>query len=373
MRNFIDVGIYYLVRKDGSILRISNMENEYDNIEDLLEVLRTDLEDDRIVAIDEFQRLPMKIWDDISLMHPKGRLILSGSSFKMVDVILSKRSPLLGLFFPMKIPLIRPTDILVGLSKEMNMVDAIDLAPYMRDPWTIPLLAKAGTIEKIIPSLRFIAPGLVGEIFTEEQREISRTYSSIISLIGAGEQNYDVMGKVLHDRGIVSRPSSSSVIPYMKNMERMGLLTGYRVFKSRKTVYRLTSPVMKLYYYLDSRYDLEDREPSVEELSPTIRRLNDMAVEEFIADLMAEVIGGRVELMKDRDREIDIFITKRNKPVLVGEVKWGKSGKGDLLSFKEKVTDLYCKKIFFSRKKMGDDEITVVTPETLLEFLEELR
>ena len=371
LKNFIDTDIHYLVKKNGIIIDTEDINNSFENLNEFLITLKKDLhEEKRTIVIDEFQRLPSGIWDDISLFHPEGRLIVSGSSFKLVDRVLSDSSPLLGLFYPMKVPLIGHIDILRGLSENMEIRDAIEIAPYARDPWTIPYLTSRDRIHSMVNILNKIVPSLIGEVFTEEHRELSRNYQSIISLVGSGMQDYDRMGKVFHDRGIVSRPSSSSVIPYLRNMERMGLVTSYRVWKSKKTVYRLTSPVMRLYYYLDSRYDLEDRDVPPDEIKPTIDRQRDLAVEEFLAGLIGELSGGRVEIQKDHDKEIDILVSRRNKPYLLGEVKWGKSTKADLDIFREKVEDYSCRKIFISRERIErDDEIEVLFPEDILDMV----
>ena len=111
---------------------MGDAEQEYSDLDEFLNRLSSILTDERTVVIDEFQRLPKAIWDRISLFHPNGRLIISGSSFRIVDKILSDRSPLLGLFYPVKIPLINPPDIVKGL--EMNAEGATTMAPYMRVP-----------------------------------------------------------------------------------------------------------------------------------------------------------------------------------------------------------------------------------------------
>ncbi len=369
LRNFVDHDTYHLVRRDGSISSKGDGHPDIRDIDDLLFAITSDLERGRTVVIDEFQRLPDKIYDDIALLHPGGRLILSGSSFDLVERVISNRSPLLGLFNPIEVPLIGPCDIVKGLSEEMKVEDAFRMAPYLQDPWSIPMIESIDDLPGSIRTLRFIVPSLIGEVFTEEERKLTRTYESILALVGAGKTDLDAMATTLHDRGIISRSSSSNVIPYLKNMEKMGLVTGYRVYKSRKRIYRLTSHLMKLYYYLESRYDLEERNIDPREIAPTVDRLNDIAVEEFIADLMAEIMGGRVEILKRRDLEIDILITRRNKPILLGEVKWGRCGKADMENFKKKVERFNCRKVLITRSQVRDDEIEVLSPDDILNMM----
>ena len=366
LKNFIEWDRFFMVKRDGSIINEKEKPVVYDDIRDLLSDLKSYLMNNETVVLDEFQRLPESFWDEISLIHPEGRLILSGSSLRIVDRVLSNKSPLLGMVYPVKIPLIRPSDILNGLSGQMDPVRAITMAPFMQDPWTIPMLEEKENIRDIIPILRYVVPGLLGEVFSEEERELTRTYESIISLLGSGLEDYNRMGKVLCDRGIVSNPNSSSVIPYLKNLVKMGLVSEYKRWKVRGSVYRLTSHVMKTYYYLESRYDLENREVPPEEMEPTLNKLVQFSVEEFLADFFGDVLQGRVEVLKKRDMELDIFITRRNKPYLVGEVKWGKAGINDIKDFKEKVEDFSCRKVFVTREKIEDDEIEVMGPEDIV-------
>ncbi len=366
LKNFIKWDRFFMVKRDGSIINEMEKPVVYEDIRDLLGDLKSYLKNNETVVLDEFQRLPESFWDEISLIHPEGRLVLSGSSLRIVDKVLSNRSPLLGLVYPVKIPLIGPRDILNGLSDNMDPSRAITMAPFMRDPWTIPMLEDNIHINKIIPVLRYVVPGLVGEVFSEEKRELTRTYESIISLLGSGMEDYNRMAKILCDRGVVSNPNSSSVIPYLKNLVKMGLVTEYKRWRERGSVYRLTSHVMKLYYYLESRYDLENREVQPEEMEPTVNRLVQLAVEEFLADLIGEMVQGRVEILKKKDLELDIFITRRNKPYLVGEVKWGKADVKDIEHFKEKVEDFACRKVFITRERLEDDEIRILGSEDIL-------
>ncbi len=370
LNNFLDHDRFFLVKRGGSILMEGETSREYNDLSSFIKDLKKMLMDGETIVIDEFQRLSMNLWDEIALSHPYGNLILSGSSLKIVDKVLSNRSPLLGLLYPVRIPLIGPIDIINGLSEHMDPVETISLSPYMMDPWTIPLLEKCKDLSLIIPTLKYVVPGLVGEVFSEEERELTRTYESIISLVGSGMDDYNRIAKILYDRGIITQPYSPSILPYLSNLKKMGLLKKYKKYKSRKSVYRLTSHVMKLYYYLESSYNLEDREIQHGEIKPTIDKLNQLAVEEFLCEFIAEIVEGRVELVKEPDREIDIFITKRNKPFLVGEVKWGKSNGKDLEVFKDKVSDLYCNKIFISKEKLDieDDEVKILGAGDILKI-----
>jgi hypothetical protein len=149
---------------------------------------------DKKVVIDEFQRLPESVIERISILHPEGKVIFSGSSMRLMKKLFGSKSPLPGLAMQYKLGLIRPGNILRELSQKMDATQAMELAPYLADAWTIPFFTKEGDSEKVIYDLlkysKFTVPSLVGEIFTEEEREFTKVYEAILRLIGAGELDY---------------------------------------------------------------------------------------------------------------------------------------------------------------------------------------
>ncbi|RLF47839.1 MAG: ATP-binding protein [Thermoplasmata archaeon] len=368
IRNFMKYDGYYYVRIDGSV-RFEGRSGVrvYDVLNDFVRSVRRMLNMHKTVVIDEFQRLPLTVLEDIASVHPRGRLILSGSSLRVVNKVLSRKSPLLGLVYPYKLGVLKATDVLIALCEFLDAERAVEVAPYLRDPWTIPMFSD-NFMKALFRAVPYIVPGLVGEIFTAEEREMTRTYSSILSMIGCGVSDYHEIASTLYGRGLIKRADTSLVIPYIKNLEGMGLVEGIRAYGKKRYYYKLISEPMILYYYMASRYDIDNREVSIDEVMPTITNVRNLAIENFIADFFAEVLGGRKEMIKERDREIDILITVRNKPVLVGEVKWGRYTKQDISDFLDKVEDFACRKIFFAKKRIDYDGVDVLTPKDLIEI-----
>lgn len=101
------------------------------------------------VVIDEFQRLPESVIERIATLHPKGKVIFSGSSMRVIKKLFGGKSPLLGLAMQYKLGLIRPVNILRELSKKMEATQAIELAPYLADAWTIPFFQQKATVKKL--------------------------------------------------------------------------------------------------------------------------------------------------------------------------------------------------------------------------------
>ncbi|MCZ7400662.1 MAG: AAA family ATPase [Candidatus Methanoperedens sp.] len=355
IKNFLDYDVFFRVNRDGSILAEKFVISTINNMDDFSRAVSELLLADKKVVIDEFQRLPESVIERISTLHPKGKVIFSGSSMRVIKKLFGSKSPLPGLAMQYKLGLIRPVNILRELSKKMDAMQAIELAPYLADAWTIPFFTTESDREKVIYDLlkysKFTVPSLVGEIFTEEEREFTKVYEAILRLIGAGELDYKNIASILAGRKVIGRADSSLIIPYIKNMEGMGLVESLPIFSSKKKMYRLSSPIMEAFFYLADRYGFEDRDVSFEEARPTIEKLRNFAVQNFIGDLFASAYHGKKEYYVTPSKEIDFIITVRNKAVLIGEVKWGEYDGNDLKKFVEKSTFIKAEKIFITKNK----------------------
>lgn len=366
VENFIPHDTYFYVRIDRSVSAKGFVVSEIMDLKILVNGVIDLLTAGKTVVIDEFQRLPLSIIEDISRTHPSGRLILTGSSMKVAKEILGKNSPLLGLLRPFRIDLISSCDLMASLKDVMPSERMIEYGPFLRDPWTIDFFHPTSFVRDIVGMIPFTVPGLIGEAFNEDDREMSMTYGSILSLLGSGHTDYKEIGQILHSRGIVPSPSSSSVLPYIKIMVDMGLLERIPRFRNKKFVYDIPSFPIKAYYYLESRYGLNKAGFSISEIGPALSHIHDIAIEGFISDLFEEVLDGQKEYLKDRNREVDVLITKRAKPILAGEIKWGKVSSGDVTRFLDKVSDLDCRKVFVAKHKFQDNRVEVIGPDDLL-------
>ena len=355
IKNFLDFDVFFRVNRDGSILAEKFPISRINNTDEFSNVVAELLSSGSNVVIDEFQRLPESVMEKISLVHPRGKLILSGSSMRIIKKLFGGRSPLLGLAMQYRLGLIKPKNILRELVKKMDAIQAVELAPYLSDAWTIPFLREetnsVKTIYELLKYSKFTIPALVGEIFTEEEREFSRVYEAALRLIGSGEWNYKNIASILAGRKIIERADSSLILPYIKNMAAMGLIESLQVHSSKKKMYRLSSPIMEAFFYLADRYGFEDADVSFKEAMPSIEKLRNLAVQNFVADLFASDLGGQKEYYLTPSNEIDFIITFRNKPVLVGEVKWGDYNAGDVKKFLEKTSFLDIEKVFVTKKK----------------------
>ncbi len=378
IKNFLDYDVFFSVNRDGSVSAEKFALSIVNNMEDFSRAVVELLSSERTVVIDEFQRLPESVLERISSVHPKGKLILSGSSMRVIKKMFGSKSPFLGLAMQYRLGLIRPANILKELSKKMDAPQAIELAPYLADAWTIPFLREEGSSAKSIYNIlrysKFTIPALVGEIFTEEEREYTRVYEAALRLMGAGEWNYKNIASMLASRKLIERADSSLVLPYIKNMAAMGLAEPLHLYSSKKKMYRLASPIMEAFFYLADRYGFGEADASFEEVKPTIEKLRNLAVQHFIGDLFASAYYGRKEYYVTSSNELDFIITARNKPVIAGEVKWGRYNNSDVKKFMEKSSFVEAEKVFITKKKReaSIDGVKIVDAKDLLAMSERI-
>ncbi|MFW5846916.1 MAG: AAA family ATPase [Nanoarchaeota archaeon] len=322
----------YTIKQDLSVIS----KNKNLSLSEMIKEVKDLLLKNKTVVIDEFQRLDMGILEEISLLHPKGRLILSGSSLRIIKKIFEVQSPVLGFFTPLKIEFIKPSDMLFNLKKKDFNEKILELSSFLKEPWLIPIYNNEDILEfvyNLVIQSKQIITALVGEIFNEEERELSQKYLVLLHLIGSGVWNTKELTSIMYSRNLIPSPSQTHIIQYLKNLEEMELVESIKLNKSKGNYYRLFSPLMNIYYYLDSRYNISDRKISLDEVKPTLQKLINFEIQNFVADLFAEIYQGRKEYFVSSEKEIDFIITSRNKIKIIGEVKWKKVDKRDIEKF----------------------------------------
>jgi len=356
LRNLCKMENYFLVKRDMSIF----FDEKSMTLEGMSRKVKELLNNGETVVIDEFQRLEESFLEELTLLHPKGRLVVSGSSMKIVKKVFEPRSALLGFFTPLKIGFISPKDALGRLKEDFNPSQVIELATFLREPWMIPLFGKEDTLEfvyKVVTKSKFIISALLGEVFSEEERELSRRYEAILKLVGSGIWNTKELASLLYSRKLISDSSVTNIMQYLKNLEEMELIEPIKIFNSKRNFYRLSSPIMNVYYYLDSRYNISNREISIEEVRPTLEKLINLEIQNFVADLFAEKNNGRKEYYISPDKEFDFIVTKRNRLEIVGEVKWKKAALKDVRKFMKNSSELPGKKVIIFRNGHAEDSM----------------
>jgi hypothetical protein len=372
LRNFIDHDKYFLVRRDGVIVSGDDRPIRFENIHHFLDHLRSLLIDNRTVIVDEFQRMPEFVQDEISMLHPNGRLILTGSSFQMIDRVLSSSSPLLGMLGEVMIDIIDPFDVLRSL--DLPPERAIEYATFIRDPWTIPVFSFKGDFLKdlwrVMEHSRNAIPRLIGEIFSEESRRRSLAYESVLRLVGAGTWSTSEISHTLFARGVIEKNDTRLITSYIHNMIKMGLMEEVPLFRNKKKmIYRVKSPIMETYYYLVDRHNIDERDVNFDEVRDNIRKMVNLQIERFFADAYGLRFGGKREY--SMEPEIDFIVTRGRKriPILFGEVKWGKGSVEGAWKLNEKAEGMDVELVLISKEDVEVDGVQTVTPEKFIQHI----
>lgn len=350
LRNFIQHDAFVTVRRDRISYAAGLPMSRVTSPETLVDLVGLVLVDGGTVVVDEFQRLPGSFLDEVATFHPSGRLILSGSSLGVVSRVVGTGSPMLGLASVHHLGLVRPGDLLRGLA-DRAPATALPLAAYLRDPWLVPELEGRGSLEPFLHAVlrtsRTTVPALIGEVFTESDRSLSQVYEGIIRALGARLWKPGDIAARLHESSLLDTGSSAQVTQYLANLVDMGLVDRVPVLgKVRLKAYRLASSVMDTFYYLADKHGIDEEDRPRGEVRENLRGCVSRAMERFVGEIFSQRLVGHVEY--SFDPEIDFVITRgrKRRPVLAGEVRWGRYSAGDVRAFQRKVEDLDCRKVF---------------------------
>ncbi len=368
LRNFYPWDVYFHVTRDGTIWVDGTDIRKITSVEDFIGIVSSLLKSGKRVVIDEFQRLPFGVMERLSLLHPYGTLLLSGSSMRVVREVLGKNSPLLGLLEEHRIGLISPQDMAVKLKGD----NALDYIVYLRDPWLIPIMNGKNVhrdLYRVVVRAAHTLTALIGEIFIEEDRKLTATYEGIIESIGSLKDKPSEIASSLYSRGLLSRDSASAVAPYIKNLERMGIVKSIKLYGRRGVIYRMLSPIFTVFYYIRSLYDFDMRVPSYDEVEENIKRIHGLCYEDFIVETLAWLMRGYVRY--SQYPEIDgIIVDRRGRPIAVVEVKRGKITKSEVSKFLSKTESINGKKIVVAKNKVEDDVLSL-TPHSMLNLIQQ--
>ncbi|MEM3078659.1 MAG: hypothetical protein QXR38_04090, partial [Nitrososphaerales archaeon] len=290
------------------------------------------LDKDETVVLDEFQRLPDRFWEEIALHHPNGRLIACGSSLGIIKKVFDRRSPLLGLFAPFRVDLIKYSDAVFAVKDIcQSLRDALLWGLVIRDPWVIPMVTfEMDVISEICDKLGVFlasASGLVGEVFEEEERSLTRVYDAVLRLIGGGLWKPMEISGVLTSNNLISG-GLPTVTGLLERLTGMGILEKIPLWKTRgsRHYYKHRSPLLSIIYYIDQKLNIS--EGTYREVDYNLA-LNIIGRElQFsLVEMLAEHHGGRrsYTLLPKGEGDIDIVILdqKGKKPIIGYEVKLG--------------------------------------------------
>jgi len=281
------------------------------------------------VVLDEFQRLPIKYWDYLGLVHgeSEGLLIACGSSMGIVKKVFDRRSPLLGVFEAFRVDLATVADTVASLADHgLGSREAVLWAPIARDPWLLAHIVPEGEpwakLAEAAPRLAPVARGLVGEVFVEEERRLTRLYESVLELLASGFWRAADIAQHLHSLGLVSEPHPGMATGVLSVLESMGLVERVPLWRTRgaRVYYRHRSSLVALLYHVYGMYD------AGEPIQPQHLALRYGVELQFnIGELLAGARGlRRAYAIMPGGRDIDIVLLDRgSRPQIGYEVKAG--------------------------------------------------
>ncbi len=363
LRNFCKWDYYITVARDGNFWLDGGEVNRLPDINELVQFISKSLRTGKTVILDEFQRLPNGAIEKLTTAHPSGTLILSGSNMGVVKSITGTSSPFLGLVKEVRIGLIHPRNLV----KFAGSGSFLDYMVYLRDPWLIPLMSGKSILRdlyNIVAHATWTIPSLVGEVFIEENRKLTAIYEGITRSIGAGRGRPPEIASLLYARGIIKHNSSSAIAPYIRNLQRMGILKELKLYKRKGVIYRMLSPIFSVFYYISDKYPLEYNPPSFATAKKNLTRIHSLCYEDFIVGLLARILDKYV--IYSTSPEIDgILVDHKGRPAVAVEVKHGMINKTEISNFLTKTDDIRTR-VVVSKNAQDYDDVIAFTPDMVI-------
>jgi uncharacterized protein len=316
VENFVSFDKFFFIYRDKSISNIKTFEKINYN-----ELKRYILDNkNKTIVIDEFHRLGDDFLDFLH-SHRVNNIIIITSSLHIAKNILSKKSPVLGLVYPIEFDLIKSCELINNFKN--NFVD-LEYLLFFQEPTLLELYDKKESFKEfILKSYNFSKywlPALFGEIFEDEDRKLSQVYEGVIRALSLGKNTVGEITTYLFNNNLISKESSGSISPYLDILIKIGVVKKIELLgKSKRFVYLLTSIPIDFFTYVNSKYG--DNVSSSDLLSSWNNKIS-FYVEDFLSDLMSKYYGLKIIKYTLPNHEIDVSLLKHKKLNVIGSVKW---------------------------------------------------
>ncbi|QIW22790.1 ATP-binding protein [Sulfolobus sp. S-194] len=349
VKNNLKIDFYTLIADSNNAII---PEDRIMKIDEVLKEVKSIISKGGTAVIDEFQRLPEVYWSVISSWPREGILVLVASSYGIVNKLFDRNSPLLGLFLPLDIGIISYEDVLTQLKDPI-------LSTLYRDPWIIPFIDNYQEFVTKVKEISLISKGLIGEVFKEEERQLTDIYYRTLLLLGEG------IWKTSEIAGIIQPKGGESTISSMVNkLVKIGLVQKIPTL-SRENYYKVYSPPLSLALYAEAKYAVSELDIKVSEL-PIGRE-----VQFSVGELLAKYFNGVLYYSPKED--IDVVIMKKKKPVWAFEVKMGEISREEAKEAIKRMSRVAEKVGLISLKEKPEDYGDLsIGPKELLEIAEEV-
>jgi hypothetical protein len=325
VENFISYNDYFFVKRDRTI--ISKRDERIISYESLKELLKRGMEEDKTIVVDEFHRLGDDFQDFLHAARKGGKLILISSTLFLSKKIMGSGSPLLGFFAENPVWLIELKDTVTALKKYHPTKKALlELAVLLREPLALEYFeektAPDDLFVKVLMGSARTVPALVGEVFIEEERGISSAYEGILRAIANGNVISGEISSYLFSRGLVKKDDPSLIQQYLENLIRFGIIRRIKVLDRNRFTYKHSSPLVRLFYYADEKYNISERPANPPELERIVNEILPKIMEDQLREFVAANLGLDEAVAQGRDYDVDACLLKFKKPAIALEIKW---------------------------------------------------
>lgn len=370
VKNYVEWDDYFFVKRDRSILPD---EGETLNYDSFTNILKRNIEQDRITVVDEFHRLPEEFYDLLHSIGTGSKIILVSSTLHLSQNLLSTGSPLLGLFAEVPISIIKLKDSLKAVRENnFDPKQQLELATLLREPIAARFLQDKPPrqiFRDVLLFSRNSIPSLVGEIFSEEERKLSGIYEGILRAIADGNQVSSQISSYLFSNKLIKKDDPSIIQNHLKNLKKVGIIKRVKVYNKNRYKYKHRSPLVKLFYLADEKYNISEREPTQSEIKEIIDDNLPHIIEDVVREHLAQKEGLTEAIIETPDYDVDTCLLKFQKPEIVGEVKWKQKVKNKDVKRAEEVLSQFeaDKKFLFvpNKKGINSKKLEVIDPRDL--------
>lgn len=370
VKNFIEYDEFFFVKRDRTI--ISEKDRKQITYDTFTSILERTLDENKTAVVDEFHRLGDEFLDFLQYTQKKGKLILISSTLYMSKKLFESKSPILGFFAEFPVGLISLNDTLMALQKDnLRGKDLLELGILLREPIAIDFYRRGKDVRKtisliIVSSIKTI-PALTGEIFTEEERELSAVYEGILRAIASRKHISTEISNYLFSRKLIKKDDPSLIQQYLSNLLNFGLIKRIRVYGKNKFIYKHVSPLASIFYYADEKYNISERTLNEGEIRRIVDELMPRIVEDNVRETLSEKYSLRESIFETKDFDVDVCLLKFKKPEIAVEVKWGE--KINLEKIKENLSKVEARRSMLfvpNKSKLTGKGIEVIDVSNLI-------
>ena len=370
VENTVKYDEFFFVNRNRSILDKKN--NQIMNYETFTILFRRLLANNQTVVIDEFHRLGDEFLDILHSVQKRGKLILITSTLFLARKLLTTHSPIMGLFNEIMVDIIPLDETLKELCKfQIQKKDLLELSIFAREPLAIDYmegLSPTQTISEILLGSLKAIPALVGEIFREEERSLTMVYNGILSAVATGNISSGKISSFLFSRRLIQKDDPSIIQTYLGNLIKIGVLKKIIIFNKNRFAYKISSPLIRLFFYAEEKFAISDRSVSGKEIEEILSILLPRIVEDNVREIISLHENLVETIIEDSDYDVDGYLLHFKKPRIALEVKWGNKIK-DISKIENKLLTIIAeKRVLFvtDRTNLSSEKISLMDVSDLL-------